>query len=373
MKFTCQREDLLKIFQASEPITGSKTNFSILANVLIETRDSSSITVKASNMESTLEGILPAKVAEPGSITLYQIKLNSIIKELPPSEVLIELGEGNRVSVRSLDKKRNVKAVMTGIPKTDFPELPDFPENQPSITLDKLYFKRMIQKTIFAVSNDTSKYTLNGILFEVKDKAIKMVAIDGRRLALINSPLNDPEASDFSTIIPQQVLSQVQKIIHSEGPIQISINENRIHFKFDSLNVSSNTLQGKFPNYNMLIPAESKYHFNSNTSELAQAVSLASVVTDRDSNKLIWDLRENTLGIVAQDQDQSSSNEEIFIKYEGEAMKIGLNYKLLSEILREIETEEISFLFSDALSPIMVKENQRDEFFFIIMPMKLDE
>ncbi|MBL8991728.1 MAG: DNA polymerase III subunit beta, partial [Spirochaetia bacterium] len=193
-----------------------------------------------------------------------------------------------------------------------------------------------------------------------------------RRLALIQSPLASKE-DEYSLIIPQQVLSQLQKIIQTEGPLEIASAENRIHFRLDNFSISSNVLSGKFPNYNMFIPSSHQNQFAINTAEITGAISLASVLADAESNKMVWDLSGNSLKISAQNADYGESQEEIFVSYKGEEVRIGINYKLLGEILKEIETDETEFHFNNALSPILVREKNRKEYFYIIMPMRLED
>jgi DNA polymerase-3 subunit beta len=372
LKFTCQKEDLLRVFSAGKSITGSKTNFSILSNLLFETKGEDAVTIKASNVDTTLEALIPAKVAESGSITIVQDKLAKIVGQLPTAEVLFELDKGNAVKVRSLDKKRDAKAVIIGAPKADFPDIPDFPAAGKTLTVDMMYFRKMIQKTLFAVAESSANYTLNGVLFESSGGLMKMVAIDGRRLAIIQAPLPGKDEPEFSLIIPRGVLQQLLDMIHGEGPLTVASTENRVHFRMERFTLSSNVLTGKFPNYNMFIPAQHTHGFVVNTAELRSAIGLAAVLAEGDSQKMLWNLSGNALNVSAQNTDYGKSEETLFVQYKGEDQSIGINYKLMNDILKEIETEEAEFHFNNALSPILIREKDRKEYFFIIMPMRLD-
>ncbi len=372
MKFTCQKDDIHKVLAATEAITNTKTNFSILSNVLIETGNNNTVKVKASNMEITFIGSIQAKIAKSGKITIFQNKLAEVIRELPAGDILFELTSANIIKIKSLDKKRRAKTSIHGLPANDFPDIPPFPEQQNFITIDKLYFKKMIQKTIFAVSTDNMKYTLNGVYLENKKNNSKMVAIDGRRLAIINSKLSSSEHDDFATIIPHQFLMEMQKIITDEGPLAYCFANNRLHFKLDNYFLSTNILSGKFPDYNMFIPEKHKNFFSVKTEDLIKAVKLASVMVDTESHKIIFHINDTNLQIAAENNEYGQANEELLIHYEGESISFGLNYKLLIEILKQIEVEETQFSFTNASSPVLIKEKGRDEYFYIIMPMKLD-
>lgn len=373
MKFTCNKNDLLKTMAAAEPITGSKSNFTILANILIEANENSeSITIKASNQEISLTARIPAKIATPGSTTVIQNKLYSIVKQLPEGGIAIESNANSTVSVKSMDEKRNADANIMGLSPKDFPDIPVFSQKKESITVDKLYFKRMIQKVIFCVSTDNSKYTLDGIFFECLEKTMKMIGIDGRRMAMIESEYPENKHEDFSTIIPNQFLHQLQKVLLSEGVLDFYFSNNRLHVKVDNLEFSVSVLNGNFPDYKTFMPQTYQFNLTVSNRELINAIDLASVMVDPDSNKLMWKISENKLNISTQHSDYGNSKEDVVIAYEGTAHEIGINYKLISEILKEIETKEVEFKFNNAVSPISINEKNRKEYFFILMPMKLD-
>ena len=232
----------------------------------------------------------------------------------------------------------------------------------------------MIQKTIFCVAGDNTKYTLSGVYFDCNQTSMKMVAIDGRRLAMVESSYPKHEHPAFNAIIPAVFLNQIQRVLIDEGPLLFHFANNRIYFKFNHLELSSKILSGQFPNYKMFTPNHHEHTFRVNTQELINAVNLASVLVDSESNKLTCELgnNTNTLIIHSQNQEYGSSKEELFVQYQGPEQKVGLNHRLLSEILREVETEEADFFFNNPVSPFMIKEKNRSEYFFILMPMKLD-
>ena len=372
MKFTCQKQDLFPVITAAEFITGNKANFTILSNILLEAKDGETLSIKASNTEMSLSAVISARVAKTGSITLIQSKLANIIKNLSDEEILFEMTKGSVVSIRSLEKKRNAQSSVIGIPVSDFPDISAFPNESHFVTLDKLQFQKMIQKTIFAISHDSSRYVLNGIYMECEEEKITMVAIDGRRLAKVEMECPKHNHPPFSAILPHPFLIQIQRSITTGGPLMLHVSENRIYCKFDNIELQSSRLSGKFPDYSMFIPKTYDYEFSLLNREILNAINLASVLVDSESNKLIWTISENKLNIRSKNIDYGESNEDIFISYKGKEQAIGLNYKLLSEILREIETEKVEFHFNNALSPVMIKEKDRNQYLFILMPMKLE-
>jgi len=372
MKITVNKNDILKIISAADPITSTKSNFSILANVLIETLPDGNVKIMASNMETTLQGVIPAKVGTKGSITINQNKLNNYLKNLPDGDILFSVDDNQKISIKSLNKKRKAQATIIGQNKNDFPDIPPFPENEIITTIEKTYFKYMIQKTIFAVATDTTQHVLNGVLLNIKNGYIEMVAIDGRRLAIIKKELNQPTEKEISVIIPQHVLHNLFKIINNSGPITFAFTNNRIYFKMNDLIISSAIIDGKFPKYDMFIPKSFNHSFSVLTSDMRNAISLAAVLVDAETNKMILNINDNVLNVSAHNNDYGKSNEDIEISYSDDPVKFGLNFKLINEILREIETEKTTYSFNDDKSQIKISCSGMDDYFYIVMPMKLD-
>ena len=373
MKFTCTNTDLTKALTAADSICNSKSNFTVLSNILFEAVKDDSIRLKATTGEMSYTCDIPAKVAKTGSITIIHNKIFSLVRQFPEGEVLFELQKDNIVAIKPLSKNRNTIQHIIGIPATEFPEVPQFPDSAPFVSLDKLFLRKMIQKTIFCVAPDNTKYTLNGIFFECEKDDIKLIAIDGRRLALMKSNLPKHDQDPFSAILPQPFLNILVKILDTEGPVLFHFSDNQIFFKFDNMQFTSNILSGNFPDYKLFMPNTHEINFSGKTKELQNAVNLAGIMIDTESNKLTWNLKENTLNVSSKSTNLGDSQENIVVSYAGEEMNIGINYKLVSDILREIETEEVEFHFNNNLAPIMIKEKNRSDYFYILMPMKLEE
>ncbi|HBE03750.1 MAG TPA: DNA polymerase III subunit beta, partial [Spirochaetia bacterium] len=340
MKFSVAREALLDVLAAAETITGSKTNFSILSNILIEAK-SGKLIISASNNDITMYAEIIAKIEKKGSVTVLEKILAGIIRELPADDILFELTETSMIQIKSLSPKIRGAYEIIGIPKDDFPAIHAFPEDAACLIFDKLQFKKMIKKTIFAVSADNLKYTLNGVYFEKNGNTVKMIGIDGRRLAHIEKEMKSSDLPDFNVIIPQQILSELLKTINGEGPLKFVFHENRLFFKFDNFVFTSTVVSGKFPNYSLFIPKESKFSFTAINSELISAIKRVAVLVDLESHRVKFHLEKNALQISAQNAELGNASTEIFLEFSGEPADLGFSYQYLIEILREIETEEV--------------------------------
>ena len=178
---------------------------------------------------------------------------------------------------------------------------------------------------------------------------------------------------EFEAIIPHEFLSHLQKLLLEEGSLQFAFHEGQLFVQFDSLVFSSAILDGKFPNYTMFIPTEHQNKLITQTSELMKAIGFVATLVDEDTHKMIWNMEKNSLTIYVKNIDHGETEEVLSMEYTGNPHVIGLNYKLISEILRQIEMTDVEFHFNDAQSPILVKEKGRDEYTFIIMPMKVED
>jgi DNA polymerase-3 subunit beta len=368
MKIIINRNLLLSALSAAEPINSGKTSFSILSNVLLECANNQ-LKLKASNLENTLISTIPATIDGECKLTVVQNKLFSIVKQLTSSDIVIEVDNGF-INIKSGDKTRKAKAKIISMSANDFPDIDNCTEDDILFKIDRNYFKRMIQKTIMTVANDSTQYALNGLLLECRNDTIKLVGIDGRRLAVIETECKIKK--DVSIIIPANSLRQVHKSIIGDGTIDIAYKDNRIYFIFNNLVFGSSLVNGKFPNYNMFLSTKRENIININTNDFKKAVSLASVLVDNESNKIVLDIINNQVGILSNNSDYGESHEIINTQYEGEPIKIGINYKLVGEMIKEIETELMEIVFDTSLSPVILREFNNKEYFYMIMPMKLD-
>lgn len=373
MKFIVKKNNLMSILNASKNISELKTNYSILANILIETKSGGKLAVSASNMDMSMYSEIDANIEIEGSITINEKMLSNIMKEMPNDDILFELKENSIIKIKSLAPKIKCAYDIISMPKDEFPVIETFPVDVPFLTFDKLLFKKMFKKTIFAISPDITKYSLNGVFFEKTSSDVKMISIDGRRMAYIQSDnKNTDDVQDFNVIIPPYIIDELLKIMDGEGILKFSFYNNKLFFQFDNFTFISNVISGKFPNYSLFMPKDEKYFFIAKNDELMNALKRVSILMDVETNKINFTIDKNLLNISAKNFEYGNAEEEIFIEYSGDKIQLAFSNKYLYEILKEIETEDITFSFKDEISPVLIKEKNRDEYFFIIMPMKLN-
>ena len=366
MKFICDRSILLKEIAIANEIIASKNLISILSNIYFEAIDNSLI-IKATDMKVNFETKVPVEVKEPGSVTVYGDKFHGILNSIPDGEIEFEQLEG-RINIKTSVKK--AKFQLKSIASDKFPEFSVSGKEPFEIPIRN--FKEMIQETIFAISDDETRYFMNGVFFEKSEKKFVMVATDGRRLAYIEKDAAE-EIEDFSgIIIPPKILNIVLKRAGDEGMIKISVTDKTIYIQFGSYRLSSVLIEGQFPNYRRVIPENQENKFIVNRQEMLDALKRVSLLVEQKSHRVYIGLSSGTASVYCEENDIGNAREEIYCKYEGEDLAIALNYRYLEEPFKVINGDEVSILFNDPNKTITIKPVPEKDFFHIVMPMQQD-
>lgn len=372
MKFTCHKKDLLNVVAMTDVIANSKINFSISSNILFKL-EKNILTIESLNNEMSFSAPVTVKMMEEGSITLSQKKIYNILKELPEDDLLIELKDNNVVFIKPLSQSKNAEIQIIGISSEEFPKIEKFNHKEEnSIKIDCTHFKKMIQKTIFCVSNNQNfESNINGILLEFENDILTMVATDARRLAVFNTNIPESKSSSFKTILSFYTLNYLSRVLPSEGDLYFSFDNGKIYFAFEEVQLSTNVISGSFIEYKVFLSKDHNNKASGIVRDLISGLNLAGSIIENDSYKVVLEFAESNLNIKVE-HNHNSSNEDIFVNYEGEPLKLAINCKYLLELLRQIETEEVEILINDSIKPCTIKEKNRDEFLYVIMPIRLE-
>ncbi|MDR2483983.1 MAG: DNA polymerase III subunit beta [Treponema sp.] len=365
MKFTCERSVLLKEIAIAQEIIASKNAISILSNIYIEAGNDA-LSIKATDLKVNFETKVPVTVIEPGSATVFGDKFLGILNSIPEGEMEFEQTDA-KITIRPTSKK--VRFQLKSIAAEKFPEFP-------APNLDHLFempvrdFKDMILQTVFAVSDDETRYYMNGVFFEKKEDKLIMVATDGRRLAYINKEAG-AEIKDFpGIIIPPKILNLLMKRAGDEGLISISVTDKIIFVRFGSYNLSSVLIEGQFPNYVRVIPESQSYSFLVNRLEMLDALKRVSILVEQKSHRVYLGIASGTLSIYSEESEIGTAKEEIPCKYEGDEVSIALNYRYIEEPFKVMDQEDIIIYFTDVNKAITIKPEPEKDFFHIVMPMQ---
>jgi len=368
MKFTIAKEQILAGLQAVQNIVGNRTTLPILSNVLMHA-EGNRLDLTATDLDVTIACGVEAKVSAPGSSTLPVKRLFGICRELNGQEIEFEVGERNVCTLSAGPSFYRIN----GLAAEEFPPQPKFTE-QRKVDLSQEKFRSMLRKTSFAISMDETRYVLNGIFFVLKDHKFMMVATDGRRLALVDEEVDILEASQGEFIVPTKAINELNRLLQTNGEVEIRFTENQAAFQLKeekgySVLVVSKLVDGNYPNYRQVIPAESKERIGLAREELLHALRRAELMTSEKSNSVKLSFTKNNLAITANTPEIGEARESLAINYKGHDFSVAFNPGYLMDPLKALEDDEVFLELTDELSPGVMKVN--GPFLYVIMPMRM--
>ena len=366
MKFTCERSVLLKEISMANEIIASKNAISILSNIYLEANEGS-LTIKATDMKVNFETKVPVEVVESGGVTVYGDKFYGILNYFPDGEIQFEQAD-LKINIKTAAKKSQYQ--LKSIASDKFPEFSASGKDFFEIPIKDL--KEMIQETIFAVSDDETRYFMNCVFFEKVEGKFNMVATDGRRLAFISKEAGANVADFAGIIIPPKILNIVLRRAGDEGMASISVSDKIIFIQFGSYKLSSVLIEGQFPSYRRVIPENQTKSFTVNRLEMLNALKGVSLMVEQKSHRVYLGLSEGIVSVYCEENDVGKGREEIPCVYKGEDVSIALNYRYLEEPFKVITTDEISIQFTDPNKTITIMPIPEKDFFHIVMPMQQD-
>lgn len=368
MKFTCEKDVILKEISIAQEIISSKNMLSILSNVLLEA-DNNTLTIRATDLKVGFETKIPVEVTVPGSTTIFCDKFLGILRSLPSGDIEFEEQENETFIIRPLFKKIDFR--LKSISSEKYPEI-QLDSNSGYFEISQKEIIDMISQTVFAVSDDETRYFMNGVYLDQNDSNIIMVATDGRRLSLIQNDSADTLPEFPGVIVPPKVLNLVRKLASGEGLIQISITDKNIFINFDNQKISSSLIEGQFPNYQRVIPDSQDQKLTVDKYELIEAIKRVSLLVEQKSRRVYVQLMPGTMILKSEESEMGVAKEEVAIDYDGPEMTIAVNYLYLMDPLRVIASEKVEIEFSEPNKALSVVSNPKENYFHIIMPMQLD-
>jgi DNA polymerase-3 subunit beta len=310
-----------------------------------------------------------AKVNRPGASTVPVKKLFGIVRELTNLDIDLEVDDKNNCSIHSGASFYKIN----GLSADEFPPLPKFKEEK-KVVLSQETVRSMMKKTSFAISTDESRYVLNGIFLSLKDHKLTMVATDGRRLALADEAVDVSEASQGEFIVPAKTVNELNRLLQDKGEVEIRYAENQASFtlkdeKGSSVLIVTKLIEGNYPNYRQVIPAETKERIALGREEFLHALRRAEIMTSEKSNSVKLSFGKNKLEITANSPEVGEARETLAINYKGPDMAIAFNPKYVIDPLNALTNDEVFLELIDELSPGVLKIN--GPFLYVVMPMRL--
>lgn len=370
MKFSCSQQTLSKSLNIVSKAVTARTTIPILKGILLKVNSDGTLTMSASDLDLGIEKIFEVENSEEGEIVVQAKLFGDIIRKLPNDVITIEDVDGN-VVIKCSNSEFNI----VGSPSDEFPKL-TLSENEGSrIVFEKETLKDMIRKTSFAASIDESRGVITGILVEIKENSLNMVALDGFRMAVARQSMKNGKEENI--IIPAKIFNEIAKIIsEKEGENEtetadLYMNEKRAVFIIDDTKVVLRLLDGEFVKYEDILPKESQTRVILNRNDFLESIERASLLAKVGKNNLIkLDIKSNNIEITSKSE-EGNVKEDVIISKEGNDLVIGFNSKYLIDALKVIDDEEINLLFNSSVSPCLIRPVSGDEYEYLVLPVRI--
>jgi DNA polymerase-3 subunit beta len=370
MKFTVNKQNLQKELSFVQGVVEKKNTIPVLSNILIESLGENAIRITGTDLDVTIRCDTEAEIKTAGAICVQARKLFEIVRLLPDAPITFTKEENDWVTV----KCDRAKYKLVGVAKDAFPEVPSAKSTPTKISAAVL--KTLIDRTIFAITQEESRYTLSGAKFILDDSGAKMVTTDGHRLAYIERKTTAPNGTGDSvdTLIPRKTLAELTKLTADhDGDINLGMDENNIYFEVGSRLLISRMLYGQFPNFEMVMPKNNDKAVQFDTALLNLAIKRVALMADDRSHAIRFHLEPNQLVITSQNAEEGEAAETVPSDYSGDNTDIGFNAQYLQDFLNVIGEGSVAFEFKDGNSQAQLRpaEGGEYDYKYVVMPMRL--
>jgi DNA polymerase-3 subunit beta len=366
MKTTIKRENLLSPLQQVIGAVERRQTLPILGNVLLKS-SGGDLRVTATDLEIEMIASIDAESSEDFQTTLPARKLLDICKALPSSAMINFSVDENKVSLTSARSRFS----LASLPARDFPGLDEI-ETQESFSLPQSLFKSLFDKTSFAMAQQDVRYYLNGILMEISAGKIKLVATDGHRLALSEIAIDTEVSEEKQIIVPRKAVLELSRLLESgDNPVRCILSQNHLRVETDSLVFTTKLIDGKFPDYQRVIPVDGNKTMEVDRETLKQAMSRIAILSNEKYRGIRLALSSGNLSIQANNPDQEEAEEELQVDYDEADVEIGFNVTYLIDVLNVINSDKVRIKLKDSNSSAIISDSEDDSSLYVVMPMRL--
>jgi DNA polymerase-3 subunit beta len=366
MKLSTSRESLLKPLQAVIGVVERRQTMPVLANVLLVAQDGI-LAITATDLEVELAASGPVDdIKVPGEITVPGRKLLDICRALPDdAKVTLNL-KGDRLSVQS----GRSRFVLATLPAAEFPLIDD-PSMDGKFTIGQAEFSKILDKTHFSMAQQDVRYYLNGLLLESGDDQLRAVATDGHRLALCDMALNNGEGAKTQIIVPRKGVLELQRLLEGDGEVNIAMSANHMRAVVGGIRFTSKLIDGRFPDYDRVIPEIDGNVLTANKEELRHALQRAAILSNEKYRGVRLEFSAGKIKIQANNPDQEEAEEEVEVSYEGSTMEIGFNVNYLLDAIGAVDDSMVEIGLVDPNSSCVVRSPSDKACLYVVMPMRL--
>jgi DNA polymerase-3 subunit beta len=361
------RDTLLAPLQSVSGIVERRHTLPILSNVLLE-KKGDRLTLLATDIEIQITTSTEGAMGDgDGAVTVGARKLQEILRSLSDNSEVSLVLEDKRLQVRSGKSRFSLQT----LPANDFPRMTISEGDTKQFSISQKAFRQLIAKTQYSMAAQDVRYYLNGLLLLVEGKELRAVATDGHRLAFASVEI-EADLPRQEMILPRKTVLELNRLlVDTDDALNITLAANQIRFAFGSVVLVSKLIDGKFPDYERVVPATLKNHMTVARQTLMQAMQRAAILTNEKFRGVRVVLSENSLKLIAANAEQEEAQEEIEVNYSGDPIDVGFNVGYLLDVLNNVHAEEIQWSFNDANSSALITLPGNERFKYVVMPMRI--
>lgn len=366
MKFTADRETLLKPLQQVIGVVERRQTLPVLGNLLI-LASADGLQITATDLEVEIQARADVDIEEPGEVTLPARKLVDICKALP---------EHASIQVSVKDQKAQIRSgkshfTLATLPAADFP-LVESIKGECSFEIAQSNLKELIERTQFAMAQQDVRYYLNGLMLEIAKGRLRAVATDGHRLALCDMPVDIKVNPSRQVIVPRKGIQELLRLLESSDErVQVNVGSNHIGISNADTRFVSKLVDGRFPDYDRVVPKGGDKLVLADRELLRQALSRTSILSNEKYRGIRLNLDKNIIKIQAHNPDMEEADEEFEVDYNGAGLEIGFNVTYLLDVLSSVRSDNVEITLSDSNSSCLMREPGTEQYRYVVMPMRL--
>lgn len=366
MQFNIQREVLLKPLQQVIGVVERRQTLPVLSNLLVVAGEGS-VRFTGTDLEVEMSASVEAQAAQPGETTIPARKLFDICRALPDGSRISFKLSGDRMTVSS-GRSRFILATLAS---SEFPVIENM-DLVEQVSLPEATLKQLMDRTAFAMANQDVRYYLNGLLFDLREQALRCVATDGHRLALAETQLTEQRATQRQIIIPRKGVLELQGLFESgDGTVDIEFGRNHIRVRRNDVVFTSKLIDGRFPDYEAVIPIGADQLVTIDRESFRGALQRAAILSNEKYRGVKLEVSPNTLRIVAHNPEQEEAVEELEARTHVNELSVGFNVNYLLDALNALQGDEILLCLRDGNSSCLLRTPQSEDSRHVVMPLRL--
>jgi DNA polymerase III subunit beta len=365
MEFRIAKNEFLRGLRLAQGIADRKSTMPMLANVLLRTQGKSQLLVAATDLNVSLTAELKSSVVAEGGITLAAKNLYELIANAPGEEVSLKKADNHWAEIRS----GKVMYRIVGMPDRDFPKVPDHREATYS-TVESSVLREMIERTLFSVCNDETRFHLNGVFFESDGSNSRMVSTDGHRLSKVERTIANGPKLSAGVIIPKKGLLEMRRVLEGGPSCKLAIKTPHLFLVQDDIAIAVKLIDAQFPPYEQVIPKDHKRVITVDRVRFIDALKRAQLMSSETRGVKVAAAKEG-MTVTSDNPDLGEVREEVDAEYDGEAIAIGFNPKYVVELLGQMASDQITISLGGELDPGLIRPVSSDEYLGVVMPMRI--